>query len=98
LIDRGRVVFCGALDHIKRTHHRLTLRFDEPRPAPPALAGALAWEGFGSEWAAVCSGRLDDLHAAALASGGQIVGQRVPSLDEIFVARVGTKCAEPVEA
>lgn len=91
LIDRGRVVFSGALDHIKRTHHRLTLRFEEPQPSPPALAGALTWEGFGSEWAAVCSGRLDDLSAEASSFGAQIVNQRVPSLDEIFVARVGTK-------
>ena len=34
LIDRGRVVFSGALDQIKGTHHRLTLRFAEP-PARP---------------------------------------------------------------
>jgi len=95
LIDRGRVVFSGALDHIKDTHHRLTLRFPEARPQPPALAGALAWEGHGAEWAALCSGRLDDLRDAAAACGALVVGQRVPSLDEIFVARVGTKCSEP---
>ncbi len=95
LIDRGRVVFSGALDDIKETHHRLTLRFPEARPQPPALAGALAWEGHGAEWTAVCSGRLDDLRDAAAACGAQVVGQRVPSLDEIFVARVGTKCSEP---
>ncbi|HSQ58695.1 MAG TPA: ABC transporter ATP-binding protein, partial [Gemmata sp.] len=93
LIDRGRVVFSGALDHIKNTHHRLTLRFLEPRPQPPALAGALAWEGRGSEWVAVCNGRLDELREAAAACGAQVIGQRVPSLDEIFVARVGTKCS-----
>jgi len=97
LIDRGRVVFSGALDHIKGTHHRITLRFAEPRQAPPALPGALAWEGGGAEWAAVCSGRLDDLQDAAAACGARVVGQRVPSLDEIFVARVGSKPAEPVE-
>src|SRR5947209_2093261 len=45
LLDRGRVVFSGALDDIKGTHHRLTLRFPEARPTPPPLAGALAWEG-----------------------------------------------------
>jgi ABC-2 type transport system ATP-binding protein len=96
LIDQGRVVFSGALDHIKDTHHRLTLRFPEPRPQPPAFNGALAWEGAGSEWAAVCSGRIDELRNAAAACGAQVIGQRVPSLDEIFVARVGTKA--PVEA
>jgi ABC-2 type transport system ATP-binding protein len=98
LIDRGRVVFSGGLDHIKGSHHRLTLRFPGPRSAPPALAGALAWEGGGAEWAAVCNGRLDELRAAAAACGAEIVGQRTPSLDEIFVARVGTKPTESVEA
>ena len=97
LIDRGRVVFSGALDQIKGTHHRLTLRFPEPRPHPPTLTGALAWEGRGAEWVALCSGRLGELRAAAVACGAEVVGQRVPSLDEIFVARVGTKGSEPVK-
>jgi ABC-2 type transport system ATP-binding protein len=91
LIDRGRIVFSGALDEIKETHHRLTLRFPEPRREPPALAGALAWEGAGAEWVATCNGRLDDLTDAAAACGARVVGQRVPSLDEIFVARVGAR-------
>jgi ABC-2 type transport system ATP-binding protein len=91
LIDAGRIVFSGALDRIKDTHHRLTLRFPEPRPQPPALAGALAWEGAGAEWIAVCNGEIDDLRDAARACGAQVVNQRVPSLDEIFVARVGAK-------
>jgi ABC-2 type transport system ATP-binding protein len=91
LIDSGRVVFSGALDRIKDTHHRLTLRFPEPRPQPPALAGALTWEGAGAEWIAVCNGELDALHNAAAACGAQVVNQRVPSLDEIFIARVGSR-------
>jgi ABC-2 type transport system ATP-binding protein len=95
LIDAGRVVFSGALDDIKQTHHRLTLRFPEARPQPPSLAGALAWEGQGAEWAAVCAGRLDDLNRAVATCGAQVVERRTPSLDEIFVARVGTRCSEP---
>src|SRR5262245_42539152 len=97
LIDRGRVVFSGALDHIKSTHHRLTLRFPDPRPQPPVLAGALAWECHGAEWVAVCTGRAGELRDAAAACGAEVVGQRAPSLDEIFVARVGTKAPEPVK-
>jgi ABC-2 type transport system ATP-binding protein len=95
LIDRGRIVFSGALDDIKETHHRLTIRFPDTLNSPPAFPGALVWEGEGREWAAVCSGRLDDLQEAAAACGAEVVGQRVPSLDEIFVARVGTTCSSP---
>jgi ABC-2 type transport system ATP-binding protein len=91
LIDAGRIVFSGALDDIKESHHRLTLRFTEPRLEPPALAGALAWEGEGAEWVAVCNGAIEELRRAASACGAEVVNQRVPSLDEIFVARVGAK-------
>jgi ABC-2 type transport system ATP-binding protein len=89
MIRGGRVVFCDALDEIKQSHHRLTFRFDSPRSAPPVLEGALAWDGGGREWTAVCSGRSGQLEAAAAVLGAQVVEQVSPSLDEIFVARVG---------
>jgi ABC-2 type transport system ATP-binding protein len=92
MIDRGKVVFDSALDDVKQTHRYLTLRFDEARPQPPALDGVLAWDGAGREWTALCSGRPGELRAAAAAAGACVVEERVPSLDEIFVARVGTKC------
>ena len=38
MIDRGKIVLCGALDAIKASHRRLTLRFDEPQEQPPAAA------------------------------------------------------------
>ena len=70
LIDRGRVVFAGPLDDLKAAHHRLTVRFDEDRPQPPALAGALAWEGDGPR----VDGRLP--RAARRAAGGGRGGRR----------------------
>jgi len=91
MIHGGRVLFCAAMDDLKETHHRLTLRFEEPRPGPPAVAGALAWEGRGREWTAVCRGRFDELNAAAVAVGARVVDRGVPTLDEIFVARVGVR-------
>jgi ABC-2 type transport system ATP-binding protein len=66
------------------------LRFAEPRAQPPALAGVLAWQGAGQEWTAVCRGRPGELAAAMADSGAHIVADRVPSLDEIFLAQVGT--------
>jgi ABC-2 type transport system ATP-binding protein len=90
MMHRGRVAFSAALDDIKESHHRLTLRFAEARPGPPALAGALSWQGEGHEWTAVCNGRLAELQAAAAAAGARVVDKGVPSLDEIFVARVGS--------
>jgi ABC-2 type transport system ATP-binding protein len=92
MINRGRVVMCAALESIKETHHRLTLRFERPQAGPPALERALAWEGAGHEWTALCAGRLGELREEAAGFGARIVDQHVPSLDEIFVARVGTPC------
>ncbi|HKB03344.1 MAG TPA: ABC transporter ATP-binding protein [Gemmataceae bacterium] len=89
LLVRGRLAYCGPLDELKAGHHRLTLRFDGYRPRPPALAGALAWEGEGPEWTALCHGGLGELQAAAEAAGGRVVERGTPSLDEIFVAHVG---------
>jgi ABC-2 type transport system ATP-binding protein len=86
------VVFSAALDDVKETHRCLTLRFDEARPRPPALAGVLSWEGAGREWTALCSGRTGEVQAVASACGARLVGERVPSLDEIFVARAGKAC------
>src|SRR5262245_52612310 len=89
LLVRGRLAYCGPLDELKAGHHRLTLRFDGYRPRPPALAGALAWQGEGPEWTALCHGGLGELQAAAEAAGGRVVERGTPSLDEIFVAHVG---------
>jgi ABC-2 type transport system ATP-binding protein len=93
LIDQGRIVVSGPLDEVKAAHHRLTLRFAQPRQQPPALAGVSAWEGGGHEWTALCRGGLGELQAAAAAAGAQIVDKSSPSLDEILVAQVGGRPA-----
>ena len=90
LLDAGRLVFCGDLDTIRGRHRRLTLRFAEPRPTPPALAGVLRWEGEGREWTAVCWGDLDDLERAAAGTGGQIVDRSMPMLAELMEAHAGS--------
>jgi ABC-2 type transport system ATP-binding protein len=97
MIHSGRVVFDSALDDVKETHRYLTLRFAEARPRPPALAGVLAWDGAGCEWTALCSGRPGEVRAAAAAAGARVVEERVPSLDEIFVAQAGTRCGTAEE-
>jgi ABC-2 type transport system ATP-binding protein len=89
MINKGRIVFSAPLDDIKETHRCLTLRFTEARSRPPELAGVLTWTGTGHEWTAVYHGQLGELQAAAASCGAQLLDKRVPSLDEIFVARVG---------
>ena len=88
MIHQGRIVLSAPLDHIKETHHRLTLRFGEPQAGPPSLPGALDWQGGGREWMAVCDGEVDAFRQAAAELNGEVVEENTPSLEEIFVARV----------
>ncbi len=90
MINKGKIVFSAPLDDIKDTHRCLTLRFAEAQARPPQLAGVLTWEGTGHEWTAVYHGQPAELQAAAARCGAQVLDKRVPSLDEIFVARVGS--------
>jgi ABC-2 type transport system ATP-binding protein len=97
MINKGKIIFSAPLDDIKETHRCLTLRFAEARSRPPELSGVLTWEGTGHEWTAVYHGQLGELNAAAASFGAQVVDKRVPSLDEIFVARVGTRLPPALE-
>jgi ABC-2 type transport system ATP-binding protein len=97
MIDHGRVVLCAELDDLKETHRRLTWHFEQALSSPPSLPGALAWEGLGHEWSALCRGDAWSIRQALLEQGGQLVAERVPSLDEIFVAQVGAKSIAGVE-
>ncbi|HEY2584782.1 MAG TPA: ABC transporter ATP-binding protein [Tepidisphaeraceae bacterium] len=89
IIKTGRTLFCDSLDGIRSRHCRLTLRLDEPRTAPPEVAGALSWEGSGQEWTAVFAAPADDVRIDAAGAGAEVVEQFPLNLDEIFVAHAG---------
>jgi ABC-type multidrug transport system ATPase subunit len=89
MIKSGRILFCDSLDRLKQVHARVTLRFENPQSVPPALTGALTWDGSGCEWTAVCAGHANHLQSAAAKIGAHVVEQAPLSLDEIFLARSG---------
>jgi ABC-2 type transport system ATP-binding protein len=93
MIQSGRILFCDSLDRIKGSHTRLSLSFAEPLGAPPPLGGALAWDGGGREWTAICAGSPLRLRRAAEDLGARVLDQAVLPLDEIFVAYSGVKYA-----
>ena len=97
MMHQGKIVFSAPLDDIKEKHRCLTLRFEEARARPPEVSGVLSWEGSGHEWTAFYHGEAGTLVTAAAGCGARVVDKRVPSLDEIFVARVGTGLPPPVE-
>ena len=97
MIHEGRIVLAARLDEIKQSHHRLTVRYDEPQAGPPDIRGALSWQGAGQEWTAVFSGAVERISHEVTEAGARIVEKTVPSLDEIFVARAGTPCTADTE-
>jgi len=93
MLREGRIVFSGALDDVKQSHHRLTLRLDGPRDQPPTIEGVLSWERRGGEWVAIARGRSDELLYAASSVGAEVIEHRPLSLDEIFLAQVHKSAA-----
>lgn len=88
IIHQGRMLLTAAMDEIKETHRRVTLRFDQPLDRPPALVGSLDCNGHGAEWTYVCHGASGQLRQAATALGATVVDDEALTLDEIFVIRV----------
>lgn len=91
MIVNGRVVLNGALDDIREAHHHVTLRFAAPQKNAPVLSRALVVTGSGQEWSVLCNGGRSEVIAQAATLGAQVVDQRCPTLDEIFVARAANK-------
>jgi ABC-2 type transport system ATP-binding protein len=95
MISHGRIALSAPLDAIRQSHRHVTVRLAQSWPQPPEVAGVLRWDGGGEEWTAVCRGDSGELQAAVAGWGARIVASRVPSLDEIFVAHVGTSASDP---
>ena len=88
MIHHGKVVLHGPLDGVKQAHRWLTIRFPQPLPKAPCIPGALAVQGAGREWRILCNGTPANWPAIARELGGEVVDEKTPTLDEIFVARV----------
>jgi ABC-2 type transport system ATP-binding protein len=91
IIHHGQMVLIDSVDNIKETHLRLTLRFDEPQTGAPQLPGALSCIGGPLEWTFLCAGQIDQLKKAAKTLDACIVAQSMPTLEDIFIARVKSK-------
>lgn len=91
MMVNGRVVLDGGLDEIMGAHHHLTLRFPQAQAVTPRIARALSVRGAGQEWSVLCNGGRQEVLSDAAKLGAQVVEQRAPTLDEIFVARAGRR-------
>ncbi len=89
MLRDGRVVLSAPLETVRASHRRVTLRFAAPMPRPPAAPGVLRWEGAADEWTALHRGDVGELRAMASAWSASVTAERVPTLDEVFVAHAG---------
>jgi ABC-2 type transport system ATP-binding protein len=91
MVQAGKVILDDNLEHIKQTHHRIDVLFNDARAEAPTLDGALGWEGDGRNWSALWHGEPSQLEAAVALIGGKVVGHVGVSLDDIFVAHAGSE-------
>jgi ABC-2 type transport system ATP-binding protein len=93
MISQGRIALSAPLEALKESHRCVTVRFVESRSRPPDVAGVLCWDGSGREWTAMVHRDSGELEGAVAGWGGRVVAEHVPSLDELFIAHVGTPAA-----
>jgi len=87
MLHRGRLLLNEGVEELLARHCLLTLHFPCALAAQPQLAGGLCWWGEGTEWTCLTDGEQTSLREAAAAAGAEIVEQRPPSLEEVFLAR-----------
>lgn len=91
MIQKGKVILSAPLDTLKGQHRKLVIRLPEASPPIPPIPGILLRTGTGREQSVICDGRIDNVRAALASLSAEIIEETVPSLDEIFVARVSSR-------
>jgi len=88
MLHLGKMLLTSPMDDVLTSHHRLTVRFEQPLDSPLKLDAALRCEGEGREWTVLCNGERASVEAQLTQLDGEIVDRAAPTLDEIFVARM----------
>ena len=86
MLSNGKIVLEDAIDQMKSSFQRFTLRYASTPKGPPNLPGLIDAELTGTEW--VCTCRVSDdqeQYNFARSSGAQVIEKSVLSLEDIFV-------------
>jgi ABC-2 type transport system ATP-binding protein len=95
IINSGRIIQNDALDSLKSSYHRVVLHFERAVASPPATAGFFNWQGADRHWTAYFHGPADEAARVTSQLDARLVDSTTPSLNEIFLALVGSKHPAP---
>lgn len=89
MLNAGRLLLCDRLETILEQHHRWTVKLSTAAASPPEIPGSISCRGAGSEWDVICNGQSEDVESWVNSNDAEIVDTARPTLEEIFVARIG---------
>jgi ABC-type multidrug transport system ATPase subunit len=91
IIDGGRVLVCDRVENVLGSHGRIDVTLKSGETAPPKVAGVLHWEDRHEYWIGVGMGTAAELQRAAIGTGLTVTNTQRPTLEEIFLARIGAQ-------
>lgn len=89
MLHQGQLLLCEPLESVLKQHSRWTVRLPEPTSVSPVIPGSLSCTGSGQEWSVICNGQEAGFQQWLSETNSEVVDQAAPTLEEIFVARVG---------
>jgi ABC-2 type transport system ATP-binding protein len=93
IINGGRIIQNDELESLKSSFHRLVFRFGSPPAATPRLEGCFNWQGGDRNWSACFKGDVAEAEKLTSRFDAQLIERSPLSLNEIFLALVGSKSA-----
>jgi ABC-2 type transport system ATP-binding protein len=94
IINGGRIIQNEELESLKSNYHRVVFRFGSAPRATPQLEGCFNWQGGDRNWSACYKGDVDEAEKLTSRFDAQLVEHSRLSLNEIFLALVGSRAAE----
>ena len=88
MMANGRIVLRDTLQGLLAAHRCLTIRLSGSR-SPRNLPGVIAANpGMDGEWRVICRGTREGFWDALRATGGEVISESDPSLEDIFHAHI----------
>lgn len=86
MLNRGRLLLCQPLDDVLQQHTRCVFRLPPSESVPSSVPGTLSCTQEASEYSVICNGAKPEFDSWLKSSGGTIIEESSPSLEQIFVA------------